>query len=228
MCRIPQQKTSSAPVVPWHKSDAFQPEVLPQSSDPVEQKSCSTNTALLPVVSSAPSGVEQEVVDVQKNELQKRNSLSKITSIEAQRASAHKPEKTGSKSSDIDQAQETEFSKIKDDDEEGESEDNNSRELTAEMRKRFARACDSMAPSMMEKFRAIQSGRPLDLHEIEEAFAEKASGTPQAPETPRQVGESQGTVSEVQSSMSLNFTRNCCAKRNQSEIVGYFGTTVCV
>nr|XP_024370794.1 uncharacterized protein LOC112280062 isoform X3 [Physcomitrium patens] len=62
-----------------------------------------------------------------------------------------------------------------------------SQERTAEMRKRFARACDSMAPSMMEKFRAAAlPGHKLEVHENEEYLSEKSSGTPQAPETPRQ------------------------------------------
>ncbi|KAG0579924.1 hypothetical protein KC19_4G135200 [Ceratodon purpureus] len=186
----PLQRSSSAPVESWHKSDAFQSDVLPQSSDPVEQKNSSTNMVLLPVVPNSPSGVEQKALDDQKSGLKTTNSLLQVTSTEAQGA-AHEA-KTGTDSSDTNHPQETEVSKITDDNEELESEGVNVRERTAEMRKRFARACDSMAPSMMEKFRAATtSGRSLELHEIEEMLGEKASGTPQAPETPRQVGESQ-------------------------------------
>lgn len=176
----------------------FQIDVRPQSTDLVEQRSCFANTALLPVVPSAPSGFGQEVVDVQKNGLRKTISLSQVTSTEAQSAAAHKSEKTGTEPSNTNSPWETEGSRITDDNEKVVSEGVNPREVTAEIRKKFARACDSMAPSMMEKFKsATTSGRSLELHESEEIFAEKVSGTPQAPETPRQVGESQGKPLEA-------------------------------
>ena len=199
MCRLLLQRTSNVSDVPWHKSDAFQPDVLLQSNDHVEQKSPSTNTALLSIVPDAPSGVEQKVEGVYKNGLQKSNSL-QVTSTKAQIGAAHKIDMPRIEYLDPNHPKETKVSRITNDNEEVESEDVNSRERTMEMQKRFARACDSMAPSMMEKFKAATtSGRSLELQEIEEIFVEKASGTPQAPETPQQVGESQGMLSEVMS-----------------------------
>lgn len=59
---------------------------------------------------------------------------------------------------------------------------------------RFSRACDSMAPTMVQKFRAAISNsvEPSQENEYAQLMNEKVPGTPQGPETPRQVGECQG------------------------------------
>lgn len=216
LCRSPLQRSSSAPAVPWHELNAFQPNLLTQSSDPSSQPSCSPKSAVLPRVPSAPAGLGQDVVDVQKNWSQKSESLSQAISNESQAAAAHKYEKveTGSSDTSTNHPEGTEVSMTTDDDDDVESEDDDPRELNTF--KKFARACDSVAPSMIEKFRAT-SGHSLDVHEIDE-FSEKAPGTPQAPETPRQIGESQGTVSEVQNQLVFKIDTMASATIINSEI----------
>lgn len=194
LCRPTLQRSSSAPAVPWHELNAFQPTLFSQCSDPSSQRSFCLNSAVLPRVPSAPSGLGQVGVDVQKNWSQGSEPLSKAISTESLAATLYNSEmiETGSSDTNTNHPVVTEVPMITDDDDDDvDSEDDiNPRELNAF--KKFARACDSVAPSMIEKFRAT-SGQSLDVTEME--FSEKASGPPQAPETPRQVGESQGTAS---------------------------------
>lgn len=217
--RPPLQRSSSAPAVPWHELNAFQPTSFSQSSDPSSQQNCSPNSALrLPRVPSAPAGLGQDVVDVQKNWTQKSEPLSKAISTESPAAAVHKSEniEIGSSGMNTNHPGESEVFNITEDDDDVDPEDDmNPVELNTF--KKFARACDSVAPSMIEKFRA-SSGQSLDLHEMEELF-EKASGTPQAPETPKQVGESQGIVSEVQNQLVFQVETMVSATINQSERV---------
>lgn len=192
LCRPPLQRSPSAPTVPWHELNACQANLLSQSSDSSSQQSCSPKLAL-PRVPSAPAALGHDVVDVQRNWSQKSEPLSQETSTEAQAmapTAVYKSEKIEAGSSGTNPPEETEVSMITDDSDEEDSENEDPKELSTF--KKFARACDSVAPSMIEKFRA-SSGQSLDVIGIE-AFSEKISGTPQAPETPRQVGESQGRV----------------------------------
>lgn len=173
------QRSSSTPP----ELHAVQPTA--SSSQSGSQQSCSPRSAGLPRVPSAPAGLGQNLVEVQKNWLQKSEPLPQAISTESQA----KPEKVEIGSSDIHtiQPEETGVSMTTDDDDDDDDDNINPKGLSNF--KKFARACDSVAPSMIEKFRA-SSGHSLDINEMEELFGQ--AGTPQAPETPRQVGESQG------------------------------------
>jgi len=162
------------------------------------------------------------VQDDVKNWSQKSEPLSKAISTESQAATVHKSEKieTGSSNTNRNHPEETEVSMVTDNDDNDDMDPEDDIDPRAiSTFKKFARACDSVAPSMIEKFRAT-SGHSLDVHEMEE-FSEKASGTPQAPETPRQVGESQGTVSEVQNQPDFQTDTMVSATINQRKSWGF-------
>lgn len=141
---------------------------------------------------SAPAEVGQEMQGIQKDWSQNVPSTSGGFFEEAQVASV--PEIEGNGLLRRVNENETQVSMIADVPQEVECDNGEPQTAIFLMRDKFSRACDSMAPSMMEKFKAISSGtgQPLEVEKLQDSPPEKVSETAQAPETPRQEGESQG------------------------------------
>lgn len=129
---------------------------------------------------------------IQKDWSQNVPSTSGGFSEEAQVATI--PKKEGSGLPRRDSENETQVPMIADVPQEVECDDGEPQTAIFLMKNKFSRACDSMAPSMMEKFKAISSGtgQLLEVEKLQDSPPEKVIETAQAPETPRQEGESQG------------------------------------
>ena len=178
---------------PVHQeNETFHQDLLRQNSDPPSQQNLPVKVNPLQRAPSAPAEVWQELQGIQKNWSQNVPSTSSGIFEEAQVASI--PEIEGNGLPGRVNENETQVSMYAYAPEEVDCDDEEPHTTKFSMRDKFSRACDSMAPSMMEKFKGISSStdQPLEVEKLQDSPLEKIFETAQAPETPRQEGESQG------------------------------------
>ena len=172
--------------------ETFHQDLLWQINDPLSQQNLLAKVNPLQRAPSAPTVVWQEMQRIQKNWLQNVPSTSSGNFEEAEVASIHELEGNGLLRRV--NKKETQVSMIADVPQEVDCDNGEPHTTKFLMRDKFSRACDSMAPSMMEKFKAISYGtrQPLEVEKLQDIPPRKVFETAHAPETPRQEDESQG------------------------------------